>query len=339
MTADPSTTRGPEPGKAQPGSASSNRPLAPDKVDGRDDEIFKRSMADLSRRLSERAARQSAADPGAAAEARRAALQAYDRARERRLIVAMGVAMAAVIGVGIAYLASTAGSQPGPPSPSAAARTAPASPLSIATAAPAPAPPESALPSPASSSPPAASVPYAPDVESVSAEAALAADSQLAPVPPESVAPLPLSSPTIVASASGAAAATPEAAPATARQPAPVEPALTPAPLRRDEVREVQARLRSFGLDPGPVDGVPGPMTEDAVMHYQRHRDQLQTGKADRQLLEQLRQDPAARVAQSAVRPGASRATGSPAARRSDPFEPVRAAGNRLGQWLESLTR
>jgi peptidoglycan hydrolase-like protein with peptidoglycan-binding domain len=79
-------------------------------------------------------------------------------------------------------------------------------------------------------------------------------------------------------------------------------------------------------------------MTEGAVMHYQQNRGQPQTGKVDRELLEQLRQDPAPQVAQPAARPVA-RATTSPGARRSDPFEPVRTAGNRIGRWLESLTR
>jgi hypothetical protein len=73
-------------------------------------------------------------------------------------------------------------------------------------------------------------------------------------------------------------------------------------------------------------------------MHYQQDRGQPQTGTVDRELLEQLRQGPAPQIAQRAARPDA-RATRSPGARRSDPFEPVRAAGNRLGQWLESLTR
>jgi peptidoglycan hydrolase-like protein with peptidoglycan-binding domain len=79
-------------------------------------------------------------------------------------------------------------------------------------------------------------------------------------------------------------------------------------------------------------------MTESAVMHYQRNRGQPPTGKVDRELLEQLRQDPAPQVAQRAPRPVA-RATASPVPRRSDPFEPVRAAGDRLGQWLQSLVR
>jgi peptidoglycan hydrolase-like protein with peptidoglycan-binding domain len=121
-------------------------------------------------------------------------------------------------------------------------------------------------------------------------------------------------------------------------QQAPVEPAPNQAALGRDVMREVQARLRSFGFNSGPVDETGGPMTDGAVMHYQQDRGQPQTGKVDSQLLEQLRQDPAPQIAQRAARPDA-RATRSPGPQRSDHFEPVRVAGNRLGQWLESRTR
>jgi hypothetical protein len=258
-----------------------------------DDEISNESMAELSRRLGERAAQQRAVDPAAAAAARRAALQAYDRARARRLRVVLGFAVGAIVGSGIAYLLPTMASGTVPPSLTAAADPEPAPTLERTAAAPAP--PDSPLPSSPSPTP---SVAYTPAAEPAAAPAATAAESQ----------------------------------------PAPVEPAPKQAALRRDEMREVQARLRSFGFNPGPVDGVPGPMTEDAVQHYQRHRGQRQTGTADRDLLEQLRQDPAPQVAQPAARPDA-RATRSPGPRRSDPFEPVRAAGERFGQWLGSLTR
>jgi hypothetical protein len=291
-----------------------------------DDEISKESMAELSRRLGERAARQRAVDPAVAKAARRAALEAYDHAHERRLIVGLSVAVAAVIGAGIVYLFPTVGPESALLSPSAAARTEPASPLERTAAAPAPAPLDSAPPSPAPSSPsPAASV-------------ADTADSQPAPASTESAAPSPLPTTASLASARPFLAVGTEPAPVTGSQQAPVEPALNQTALRRDEMREVQARLRSFGFNPGPVDGVPGLMTEDAVQHYQRHRGQRQTGTVDRELLEQLRQDPAPQVAQPAARPDA-RATRSPGPRRSDPFEPVRAAGSRLGRWLDSLTR
>jgi peptidoglycan hydrolase-like protein with peptidoglycan-binding domain len=123
----------------------------------------------------------------------------------------------------------------------------------------------------------------------------------------------------------------------------PVELAPSQATLRPDEVREAQARLRSFGFNPGPLDGTAGRMTGSAVMHYQQNRGHLQTGTVDRQLLEQLRQDPtpqvAQQVAQRAARNAAGPAPRSTGVRRSDPFEPVRAAGDRFGQWLGSLTR
>ena len=79
-------------------------------------------------------------------------------------------------------------------------------------------------------------------------------------------------------------------------------------------------------------------MTEAATMRYQQQRGQLQTGTIDRQLLEQLRQDPAPQVAQIATPP--ARAGAVPRTRRSDgPFEPVRATGERIGRWLESVMR
>lgn len=290
MTGD-GTTAGRWWRKAWPGGARPDGPPAADMAGSRDDEARKQSMTDLSRQLGERVARQSAVGPAAAAAARRAALQEYENLHERRLIAAAGVAVAAIIGAGTIYLASTTGSPPAAPSATAGARTEPVSPLVVATAAPAPAPP------------PAVQPVLAPAVEP-------AADNQPA------------------ASATGSQAS--------------VEPPPSEAPLRPDEVREVQARLRSFGFNAGPVDGNAGRMTEGAVMRYQQDREQPQTGEIDRRLLEQLRQDPAPQVvqqvAQRAARPS-PRATGATGARRSDPFEPVRTAGDRFGRWLDSLTR
>jgi CheY-like chemotaxis protein len=262
-------------------------------------EISKQSMAELSRRLAERAARQQTVDPAAAKAPRRAALEAYDRARARRQRLVLGFAVGAIACSGIAYLVPTVGSEVVPLSQSATALPEPASLLETAAAAPTPAPPDSASPSSAPSSPsPATNIAYTPAVLAAAAQAAPAADSQQALV----------------------------------------EPVPNQTLLRRDEAREVQVRLRSFGFNPGPVDGVPGAMTGGAVVHYQQNRGQPQTGKVDRELLEQLRQDPAPQVVQRAAGPYA-RPARSPGARRSDPFQPVRAVGDRLGQWLESLVR
>jgi hypothetical protein len=97
MTGDRTTTD-PESGKAQPADESRAKP----------------PMDELSRRLGERLARQRAADPGAATAARRAALQAYDQARERRLIAGLSVVLAVTVGAALAYFVSTIDAQPAP---------------------------------------------------------------------------------------------------------------------------------------------------------------------------------------------------------------------------------
>lgn len=99
--------------------------------------------------------------------------------------------------------------------------------------------------------------------------------------------------------------------------------------LRAEEVREVQTKLRGFGFDPGPADGVPGRMTMAAATQYQQRRGLAQTGQVDRELLDQLRQDPAPQVAQrrTPVRAGSAYARREP-----NPLE-------RLGQWLDSIVR
>ena len=111
--------------------------------------------------------------------------------------------------------------------------------LSVAVATPIPALPDPASPSPAPSPSPAINVAYAPAVVPTAAQAAPAADSQQA-----------------------------------LAEMAPYE-----APLRRDEAREVQARLRSFGFNPGPVVGDPG--GHDGRRHQAVPAEQTPT--ADRQ--------------------------------------------------------
>ena len=250
----------------------------------------KRSMADLARRLAERAAQQRAVDPRAAAAERRAALEAYNQARERRLIVGLSVAVAVTVGAGIAYLVSTVNSRPVPPFPSVAARPEPASSLERTSAAPAAASPHSPLP--------AAGVVYAPAVEAASAT-------------------LP-----------------------ARQQPAPVAATPSDAPLERNDVREIQAKLRSFGFNPGPVDGKPGRMTEGAVRRYQRDGASLRPAKSTAAVGaassgSRCPGRPASRPARRTAAAGDSASR----PRRTDPFEPVRTAGNRFGQWMEPLTR
>lgn len=304
MTADPTPKTGHEAGEAPPGGVRRDARKLLKELDGPVDEHFKQSVAGLSSQLGERAARQSTSDPRAAAEARRAALQAYDLARAQRWKTALRAAGVAVATVGVACFTVFIAMPPDQPSPRPMASRERAVPIEVAAAEPATGPP------PAASTP---SLPVPP--------AALAIESVVA-----------------------------EVAPVTASEPAPVGPApvgpesAEPPPLRRDEVREVQTKLYSFGFNPGPIDGAVGSMTRAAIAHYQQNRDQPQTGTVDRELLEQLRQDPAPQVAapqvaQRPARPGPARATGSSAARSSDPFEPLRTAANRFEQWVQSLGR
>jgi hypothetical protein len=269
------------------------------------DEHFKQSVAGLSGQLGERAAWKTTSDPKAAAEARRAALQAYDLARARRWKTALQAAGAAVAAAGVAGLTIFIAISPDKLSPNVTASVARAPSIGRVAAAPPPA----ALP-------PIASAP--------SVVPAMA--SEPTPAKPEPAKPVPIKPAAAVEAASV--------------EPAPV-PAAEPAPLRRDEVAEVQTRLYSFGFNPGPPDGAVGPMTQAAVMRYLQDRGQPQTATIDRELLEQLRQDPAPpvaappQVAQRTARPAQT----SSAARRSDPFEPMRVAAQNVERWFQSLGR
>lgn len=274
-----------------PGSARSNGRSA-NETAGRRDDIFKQSVAELSRRASERLARQSAVDPAAAAQSRRAALLALDRARARRLRWALGFVVGVVAGTGVAALVATINA---PTAPAPAIATAPPDPT--------------------------------PSVELASV--AQTAKPAQEPLPP-SAEPPPAA---VVSDGQAPAAASPSA----------LKPNASKSPLKREEVRELQARLQSFGFNPGPVDEIAGRATEGAALRYQQERAQPQTGKVDRELLERLRQDPAPQVrqqvAQRAARPDPRATRSSPAARSADPFQPVKDGLDHFGRFLDSLVR
>ena len=89
----------------------------------------------------------------------------------------------------------------------------------------------------------------------------------------------------------------PPPAPVIADAAAPVAPD-APAPaigrpgqdeLNTSEIWELQARLEFLGMQPGSLDGIPGPQTAAAIRRYEESRRQADTGKLDRKLLEQLR--------------------------------------------------
>ena len=103
MTASPNAMPSPVPGKPEAG-----------------EEFFRQSIADLSKRLGERAARESTSEPQAAAEARRRAMKAYERERARKLRLALMGAGAVVATAGFAWVVVLLGE---PETLPAAART------------------------------------------------------------------------------------------------------------------------------------------------------------------------------------------------------------------------
>jgi len=69
------------------------------------------------------------------------------------------------------------------------------------------------------------------------------------------------------------------------------------------EVREIQTKLQGLGFDPGPIDGVAGPKTQEAALRYRQSRGEADTSAIDRRFLDALRRDPAPRTAAPNVEP------------------------------------
>ena len=55
--------------------------------------------------------------------------------------------------------------------------------------------------------------------------------------------------------------------------------------LGRDIIRKIQATLQAKGFDPGPIDGIAGPMTRAAVRKYQEHFGIKASGEINNQTL------------------------------------------------------
>lgn len=67
--------------------------------------------------------------------------------------------------------------------------------------------------------------------------------------------------------------------------------AVPAAPLSREVIRAAQRDLARLGLKLGPIDGVAGKGTRQAVRDYQKARGLPQTGELTLDLTEQLRQE------------------------------------------------
>lgn len=114
-----------------------------------------------------------------------------------------------------------------------------------------------------------------------------ASQAQAEPPAPEPLAPLVWASQVSVIRE--ASLASPPVSEVTAPKPA-GKPMGDTRPLNSDEVLETQAWLKAFGFDPGPLDGLPGPKTTDAVKRYRTARRMEETGSLDRSVLQQVRQ-------------------------------------------------
>jgi peptidoglycan hydrolase-like protein with peptidoglycan-binding domain len=58
--------------------------------------------------------------------------------------------------------------------------------------------------------------------------------------------------------------------------------------LTKDQIQQVQERLKVEGVDPGPVDGVMSPRTEAALRQYQEKHGLTVSGAADEETLRRL---------------------------------------------------
>jgi peptidoglycan hydrolase-like protein with peptidoglycan-binding domain len=54
------------------------------------------------------------------------------------------------------------------------------------------------------------------------------------------------------------------------------------------QVRRAQEALKAEGHDPGPIDGVMGPKTKEAVRGFQKQENLQETGRLDRETIEKL---------------------------------------------------
>lgn len=165
---------------------------------------------------------------------------------------------------------------------------------------------------------------------------AIAANKRTVPVEVAAVAapPPPAPAPPIQVVSAGPVPIPPPAQVATA---AVVEP---PPPLTREEIREMQARLRGFGFNPGPVDGAAGPMTMAAATRYRDERGLGRADTLDRDLLEDLRTDPAPQVVVTQATPAPRPYRPPPRhAARGDGFDGLRTAMQGLENWFQSIGR
>lgn len=63
---------------------------------------------------------------------------------------------------------------------------------------------------------------------------------------------------------------------------------ITARELSAEQVRQLQEALKESGIDPGPVDGIAGPKTQQAIRDFQQEQGLASTGELDQEVLEAL---------------------------------------------------
>jgi peptidoglycan hydrolase-like protein with peptidoglycan-binding domain len=89
---------------------------------------------------------------------------------------------------------------------------------------------------------------------------------------------------TLAAAALSATATLPATAQGSTAAAASLDMATVP-DLDREDVRAVQSGLRAKGMEPGPIDGIVGPRTREAVRAFQTRYGMKPSGTLDNQLL------------------------------------------------------
>ena len=56
----------------------------------------------------------------------------------------------------------------------------------------------------------------------------------------------------------------------------------------QSQIRRVQEALKTEGHDPGPIDGMMGPKTQEALRQYQRQENLKETGRLDQDTMSKL---------------------------------------------------
>jgi peptidoglycan hydrolase-like protein with peptidoglycan-binding domain len=84
-------------------------------------------------------------------------------------------------------------------------------------------------------------------------------------------------------------------------------------------VKQVQEALKDKGFDPGPVDGIMGPKTQEALRSFQQSKNLKATGRVDAQTRKELGVEQGAASTGAGSRPSGASDTGASTKPSEDP--------------------